>query len=118
MDVKIYRKKKQDDNVLLEFFVGSRWHGDVPMNKYELLTELKDVEKQEKYMENYDEIQGPLERLFIIVPLQVTDIVVLTNTTWEGTYFCRSFGWFVLSGDKFDIESKDFISSIVVREML
>ncbi len=118
MDAKIYRRKKLDDNLLAEIFVGSRWHGDVPMNKYELLTELKDVDKQEKYMKEYDEVQGPLERLFIIIPLQVTDIVVLTNSTWDGTYFCRSFGWFVLNGDKFDIESKDLISSIITREML
>ena len=117
MDAKIYRRKP-NDKVLTELFVGSLWPGDIPMNKYELLTELKDVDKQKNYKETYDEIQGPLDCLFLMVPLQVTDIVVLTNTTWEGTYFCRSFGWFVLNGDKFDIESKDFISSIVVREML
>lgn len=117
MDAKIYRMK-QDGNDLTKFLVDSNWLGEVPMNEYELLTELKDVDKQEKYMKEYDEVQGPLERLFIIIPLQVTDIVVLTNSTWDGTYFCRSFGWFVLNGDKFDIESKDLISSIVTREML
>jgi hypothetical protein len=118
MDAKIYRRKKLDDNLLAEIFVDSRWHGDVPMNKYELLTELKDVDKQENYKENYDEIQGPLDCLYLIVPLQATDIVVLANTTWEGTYFCRSFGWFVLNGDKFDIESDELVSSIVARPML
>lgn len=27
MDAKIYRRKKLDDNLLAEIFVGSRWHG-------------------------------------------------------------------------------------------
>ena len=117
MDVKVYRKKKQDSNVLAELYAGSLWDGDVPMNKYEFLTEFKDVDKQENYKKNYDEIQGPLDCLYLIVPLQVTDIVVLTDTTWEGTYFCRSFGWFVLDGNKFDIESDELISSIVIRQI-
>lgn len=117
MDVKIYRMK-QEGNDLAKFLVDSNWLGSIPMNEYELLTELKDIDKQEKYMKEYDEVQGPLERLFIIVPLQVTDIVVLTNTTWEGTYFCRSFGWFVLNRYKFNIESNELVSSIITREML
>ena len=109
MDAKIYRVKP-NDNVL--------WTNERPMNEYEFLTELKDVDKQESYKENYDEIQGPLDCLYSIVPLQVTDVVVLTNTTWDGTYFCDGFGYFVLDGNKFDIESDDFISSIVIRHML
>lgn len=117
MDVKVYRKKKQDSNVLVELYAGSLWESDIPMNKYELLTELKDVDKQENYKENYDEIQGPLDCLYLIVPLQVTDIVVLTNTTWEGTYLCRTFGWIILDGNKFDIKSNDFVSSIAIREI-
>lgn len=117
MNAKIYRKKP-DGKVISDFFVSRRWTGKVPMNKYELLTELKDVDKQKNYKENYDEIQGPLDCLYLIAPLQPTDIVVLTNTTWEGTYFCRSFGWFVLDGNKFDIESNELVSSIVTREML
>ena len=118
MDAKIYRRKKLDDNVLFEIIEDSRWHGDVQMNKYALLTELKYVDKQEDYKENYNEVQGPLDCLFSTVPLQVTDIVVLTNSTWDGTYFCRTFGWLVLDGDKFDIGSKDFISSIARRGIL
>lgn len=109
MDAKIYRKK-EDDNALHV--------GDTRMNKYELLTELKDVDKQENYKENYDEIKGPLDCLYSIVPLYATDVVVLTNTTWEGTYFYNTFGYLVLNGNKFDIESDDFISSIVIRHML
>lgn len=109
MDAKIYRVKP-NDNIL--------WTNERPMNKYEFLTELKDVDKQENYKENYDEIQGPLDCLCYIVPLQLTDVVVLTNTTWEGTYYCSGFGYLVLDGNKFDIESKDFISSIVIRHML
>lgn len=117
MNAKIYRKKP-DGKVITDFFVSRRWTGEVPMNNYELLTELKDVDKQKNYKENYDEIQGPLDCLYLITPLQPTDIVVLANTTWEGTYFCRSFGWFVLDGNKFDIESDKLVSSIVTREML
>ena len=114
MDAKIYRVK-QDGNALAEFFCGGLWVSDKPMSKYELLTELKDVDKQENYKENYDEIQGPLDCLYSIVPLQATDIVVLTNTTWEGTYFCNTICWSVLDESKFDIKSDDFVSSIVIR---
>ncbi len=121
MDAKIYRVK-QNSNVLAEFFCGGLWSGDKPMSKYELLSELKDVDKQDNYKEaydeNYDEIQGPLDCLCYIVPLQATDVVVLTNTTWEGTYFCRTFGWSVLDGSKFNIESDDFVSSIAIKDML
>lgn len=109
MDAKIYRVKP-DDNAL--------HFGDVRMNRYEFLTELKDVDKQENYKENYDEIQGPLDCLYSIVPLQATDVVVLTNSTWEGTYFCNVFGYLVLNGHKFDTESDNFVSSIVIKHML
>lgn len=114
MDAKIYRRPTEK----FVFSISKHWTAEYPMNKYELLTELKDVDKQKDYKENYDEIQGPLDCLYNIVPLQATDIVVLTNTTWEGTYFCGSFGWFVLNGDKFDIESDDLVSNIVIRNML
>ncbi len=109
MDAKIYRPKPDDD---------ASYVGDVRMNRYELLSELKDVDKQDNYKEAYDEIKGPLDCLYSIVPLYATDVIVLTNTTWEGTYFCNTFGYLVLDGNKFDIESDDFVSSIVIRHML
>lgn len=113
MDVKVYRIKTEHISKVL--CSTSCWRGNVAMNLYEEIAYIKDVEKQPSFDSIYDATEGPLDYLFMTAPLQVTDVVSIEGSTWEGTYFCREFCWSKLNG--FDINSDKTINDVSDGEL-
>ena len=61
-DITIYRDKPEYFNRICTANIV--WNALIPLNYYEPVLSIKDVEKQEDYKENYNEVQGPLDCLF------------------------------------------------------
>lgn len=112
MDVKIYRNKPEYFNRICTPSIV--WKGAIPLEYYESVLSLKDVEKQEDYKNNYDESIGVLDTLFKIIPMSTGDIVEITNSqSCDGVYYCRTYCWYKLKSDEFDIKSKKLACDIV-----
>ena len=112
MNINIYRNKPEYFNRICT--PGIVWHGAIPLNYYESVLSLKDVEKQENYKNNYNESTGVLDALFKIIPMSTGDILEITNSnSCNGIYYCRAYCWYKLKEDEFDIKSKKLVCDIV-----
>lgn len=112
MDITIYRTKQDYFNRICTASIV--WQGIIPLNYYEPVLSIKDVEEQEDYKNNYDESTGVLGTLFRMMRMTTGDIVEITNSnSCDGIYYCRTYYWYELKRDEFDINSKKLVCDIV-----
>lgn len=117
MDVTIYRNKPEYFNRICTANIV--WNALIPLNYYEPVLSIKDVEKQEDYKNNYNESIGVLGTLFRMMQMTVGDIVEITNSnSCDGIYYCKAYYWYELKRDEFDINSKKLVCDIVQSQRI
>jgi hypothetical protein len=112
MDITIYRNKPEYFNRICTANIV--WNALIPLNYYEPVLSIKDVEEQEDYKNNYDESISVLDILSKMLQITTGDIVEITNSnSCDGVYYYRSYCWYELKRDEFDINSKKLVCDIV-----